>query len=105
MNIDGTGWQSAQRTNTPLDKYTPQLQVEGDKICYVWEESDGNYRQVWTGMMEKAGTGWSAEKRTTSPYGKYDPQLQVAGGKAYYVWHEDHGRTEPIWVAHERVVR
>jgi len=105
MNIDGTGWQSVQRTNTPLDKYTPQLQVEGDKIYYVWEESDGNNRQVWTGVMAKEGTGWSAKKRTTSPYGKYDPQLQVAGGKVYYVWHEDHGRTEPIWVADERVVR
>ena len=105
MNIDGTGWQSVQRTNTPLDKYTPQLQVEGDKIYYVWEESDGNYRQVWTGVMGKEGTGWRPEKRTTSPYGKYDPQLQIAAGKVYYVWHEDHGRTEPIWVAHEMAVR
>ena len=90
---------------TPSTGYQPQFQVSGNKIYYVWEESDGNYRQVWTGMMGKAGTGWSAEKRTTSPYGKYDPQLQVTGGKVYYVWHEDHGRTEPIWVANERVVR
>ena len=101
MNIDGTGWQAVQRTNTPLDKYTPQLQVHGDKICYVWEESDGKYRQVWTAVAKRDGTEWKAQKRTKSPYGKYDPQLQVVRNKIYYVWHEDHGPTEPIWVAIE----
>ena len=103
MNIDGLEWEAVRRTFTPFDKYTPQLQVEGDKIYYVWEESDGKYRQVWTSRVNKDGTGWRAEKRTTSPYGKYDPQFQIIGNKVYYVWHEDHGSTEPIWVAEENL--
>jgi hypothetical protein len=101
MNIDGTRWQSVQGTNTPLDKYTPQLQVQGDKIYYVWEESDGKYRQIWTALTNIDGTGWKVEKRTQSPYGKYDPLFQIVGPKIYYVWHEDHGPTEPIWIAVE----
>ncbi len=103
INIDGTGWQAIQRTSTPFDKYTPQLQVHGEKIYCVWEESDGKCRQIWTAVTNKDGTGWRAEKRTTSPYGKYDPQLQIVGNKIYYVWHEDHGPTEPIWVAIENL--
>jgi hypothetical protein len=101
MNIDGTNWRETQRTNTAFDKYTPQLEVNGDKIYYVWEESDGKYRQIWTAAAKKDGTEWKAQKRTKSPYGKYDPQLQVVGSKIYYVWHEDHGPTEPIWIAIE----
>jgi hypothetical protein len=101
MNVDGTGWQAIQRTIAGFDKYTPQLQVTGEKIYYVWEESDGKYRQIWTAVANKNGTGWGAEKRTTSLYGKYDPQFQIIGNKIFYVWHEDHGSTEPIWVAVE----
>jgi len=75
--------------------------VRGNKIYYVWEESDGKHRQVWTASVNRNGTGWKAEKRTTSPYGKYDPQFQIIGNKIHYVWHEDHGPTEPIWSAIE----
>ena len=101
MNVDGTGWQAIQRTNTPFDKYTPQLQVYDEKIQYVWEESDGRHRQIWTAVANKDGTGWKSEKRTKSPFGKYDPQFQIIGNKIYYVWHEDHGPAEPIWMAVE----
>jgi hypothetical protein len=101
MNVDGNGWQTTKRTASPLDKYTPQLQLHGEKIYYVWEESDGKYRQLWTAVTGKDGTGWGSEKRTRSPYGKYDPQFQIVGNRVYYVWHEDHGPTEPIWVAVE----
>jgi hypothetical protein len=101
MNMDGKGWQAIQRTATPFDKYTPQFQVHGEKIYYVWEESDGKYRQIWTAVTGKDGTRWEGEKRTRSPYGKYDPQFQMVGNRIFYVWHEDHGPTEPIWVAVE----
>jgi hypothetical protein len=101
MNIDGTGWQATKRTISPIDKYTPQLQLHGEKIYYVWEESDGKYRQIWTAVTNKDGAGWKPEKRTTSRYGKYDPQFHIFGNKIYYIWHEDHGPTEPIWVAIE----
>jgi hypothetical protein len=101
MNVNGTRWQAVQRTSTRFDKYTPQLQVYAGKIYYVWEESDGKYRQIWTAVTGKDGSGWGGEKRTRSPYGKYDPQFQIFGNKVYYVWHEDHGPTEPIWVAVE----
>ena len=104
MNIDGSEWQAIQRTDTPFDKYTPKLQSVGDKIYYVWEESDGKYRQIWTTRVNKDGTGWKSEKRTKSSYGKYDPQFQIIGNRIYYVWHEDHGPIEPIWVAEEIVV-
>jgi hypothetical protein len=77
------------------------LQAAGDKIYYVWEESDGKYRQIWTAVTNKDGAGWKPEKRTTSRYGKYDPQFHIFGNKIYYVWHEDHGPTEPIWVSIE----
>jgi len=101
LNIDGSEWQAIQRTTTPFDKYTPQLQVVGDELYYVWEESDGKYRQIWTAVVNKDGTGWRPDKRTKFPYGKYDPQFQIVGKGIYYVWHEDQGAIEPIWVAHE----
>ena len=104
MNIDGSEWRAIQRTENPFDKYTPQLQPVGDKIYYLWEESDGKHRQIWIARVNKDGTGWKSERRTTSPYGKYDPQFQIVGNKIYYVWHEDHGPIEPIWVAEEIVV-
>jgi hypothetical protein len=103
MNLDGTGWKAIQRTNTSFDKYTPQLQVVGDKIYYVWEESDGKHRQIWTAVTNRDGTEWRTEKRTRSPFGKYDPQFQIVGNKIFYVWHEDHGPAEPIWVAIENL--
>jgi hypothetical protein len=99
MKVDGTGWQATKRTTSLFDKYTPQLQLHGEKIYYVWEESDGKYRQLWTAVTGKDGMGWGSEKRTRSLYGKYDPQFQIVGNRVYYVWHEDHGPTEPIWVA------
>jgi hypothetical protein len=105
MKMDGTGWQTIRRTNTPFDKYTPQLQVAGGKIHYVWEESDGKYRQIWTAVTNKDGAGWKPEKRTTSRYGKYDPQFHIFGNKIHYVWHENHGPTEPIWVAVETLTK
>jgi hypothetical protein len=101
MNADGTEWQAIQRTETPFDKYTPRLQSVGDKIYYVWEESDGKHRQIWTAQVNKDGSGWKSGRRTQSPHGKYDPQFQIVGDRIYYVWHEDHGPTEPIWVAEE----
>ena len=103
MNVNGKGWQATQRTTSPFEKYTPQLQVRGNKIYYVWEESDGKYRQISTAVLNKDGTGWKAEKRTKSSFGKYDPQFQIVGNRIYYVWHEDHGQTEPIWVAEESI--
>jgi len=103
MKIDGAEWQVVQRTNSPFDKYTPQLQGVGDKIYYVWEESDGKYRQIWTAVTKKDGAGWKPEKRTTSRYGKYDPQFHIFGNKIHYVWHENHGPTEPIWAAVENL--
>ncbi len=105
MNLDGSEWEAIQRTDTPFDKYTPKLQSVGDKIYYVWEESDGKYRQIWTARVNKDGTGWKSERRTKSPYGKYDPQFQINGNRIYYVWHEDHGPIEPIWVAEEIVAK
>ncbi|NWF53751.1 MAG: hypothetical protein HXY45_03040 [Syntrophaceae bacterium] len=101
MKRDGTGWQATQRTATPFDKYTPQLLLHRERVYYVWEESDGKYRQIWTAWQNQDGTGWEPRKRNQSPFGKYDPQFQIVGGKVYYVWHEDHGPTEPIWVARE----
>ena len=105
MTIDGTGWRAIQRTMAGFDKYTPQLQVAGGQIYYVWEESDGKHRQIWTAVENQDGTGWKAEKRTKSPYGKYDPQFQIVGNKIYYVWHEDHGPKEPIWIAEDFVAK
>ncbi len=105
VNVDGTGWKAVRRTISPFDKYTPQLQIQGDKIFYVWEESDGKHRQIWTAQVNRNGAGWKSEKRTKSPYGKYDPHFQIVGNKIYYVWHEDHGVTEPIWVAEETINR
>ena len=101
MKVDGTGWRATKRTTSPFDKYTPQIQVDNEKIYYVWEESDGKYRQIWTAVTNRDGTEWRSEKRTKSLYGKYDPQFQMVDNKVYYVWHEDHGSTEPVWVAVE----
>jgi hypothetical protein len=104
MNVDGSEWQAIQRTETPFDKYTPKLQSMGDKLYYVWEESDGKHRQIWTAQVNKDGTGCNSKRRTQSPHGKYDPQFQIIGNTIYYVWHEDHGPAEPIWVAEESIV-
>jgi hypothetical protein len=99
MNIDGTGWKEAQRTNTPFDKQFPQIQVVGDRVYYAWNESDGKSRQIWTAVMNLDGTGWNAVKRTSSPFDKFEPQFQLVGGKIYLVWREFDGSHFQIWTA------
>jgi len=99
MNVDGTGWKQVQRTNTPLDKQFPQLQVVGNKIYYTWNESDGKFRQIWTAEMNIDGKGWNATKQTSNPFDKFEPQLQVIGEKMYLVWRESDGSHFQIWTA------
>ena len=64
--------------------FSPQLQVVGDKIYYVWVTNN----QIWRGEMNTDGSGWSATQRTTTATNKWEPQLQVVGDKIYYVWSE-----------------
>ncbi len=47
MNILVISWRETQRINTAFDKYTPQLEVNGDKIYYVWEEDHGSIEPIW----------------------------------------------------------
>jgi hypothetical protein len=105
MKADGTNWDATKRTSSPFEKFEPQLQVLGDRIHFVWRESDGSHFQIWTAIMTCDGTGWQAVKRTNSPYDKHNPQLYLGGRKIYYAWHEDHGPIEPIWVAEEIVAK
>src|SRR4030043_1417676 len=67
MKVDGTGWQTTKRTASPLDKYTPQLQLHGERIYYIWEESDGKYRQLWTAVTGEEGEGRGAAKAARTP--------------------------------------
>ena len=46
MNTDGSGWSAAKRTTSDVDSEFPQLQVVGDKIYYVWDETD-NILVAW----------------------------------------------------------
>jgi hypothetical protein len=100
MNTDGTDWSATWRTTSADLKGTPQLQVVGDKIYYVWDEWDDNcVSQIWTATMNTDGTDWSANKRTTSTDGKYNPQLQVVGDKIYYVLYGWDDGSVSIWTA------
>jgi len=102
MNTNGTGWSATQRTTSVDDLYdntSPQFQVVGTKIYYIWSEGDFTDYQIWTAEMNTNGTGWSATQRTTSAYSKFEPQLQVVGTKIYYVWQESDGSNTQIWTA------
>jgi hypothetical protein len=99
MNTNGTGWSEMQRTTSIHYRDSPQLQVVGDKIYYVWGETDDSYyNQIWSGEMNTDGTGWAATQRTTGNYTKVAAQLQVVGGKIYYVWEQNsNGYDNKIW--------
>jgi|GEM_PF-641966 len=99
MNTDGTGFTATKRTTAASNMVqSPQLEVVGTKIYYVWQQSDGSYVQIWTAEMNTDGTGFAATKRTTSPYDKWGPQMQVEGTKIYFVWDEDDTYRQ-IWTA------
>ena len=80
-------WSATKRTTSAHQKYSPQFQVVGSVIYYVWREMDAAAKyQIWTAVMNTDGSGWVATKRTTSAYSKYEPQLQVVGTVIYYIW-------------------
>jgi uncharacterized repeat protein (TIGR01451 family) len=91
MNTDGTGWEAVQRTDSPTNKSTPQLQVVGSKIYYVWSDvriGDGFQYAICTAMMNTDGSNWTTHYQTTNYNFIGVPQFQAAGNKIYYVWVE-----------------
>ena len=97
MDLDGTNFVATKRTDTEVyNKYTPQLQVVGDKIYYVWREG----REIWTATMDLDGTNFVATKRETNTTDTSYPQFQVVGSTIYYVWLEmDAVPKQQIWTA------
>jgi len=102
MNTDGTGWSANKRTkttDTPSHKstwlITPQLQVVGNKIHYVWVEKDaddGSW-ELWRAELDLGTNTWSIPNNPIRDIGNPDreifvPQLQVVGNKIHYVWVE-----------------
>jgi len=100
MNTNGSDWDAAKRTDSTYEKQRPQLQVEGTKIYYVWQEKSFfpfTFNQIWTADMNTNGSDWSAAERTASSYQKVFPQLQVVDTKIYYTWQEHDGFYNQIW--------
>ena len=81
-DLDGTNWLATQCTTTPYAKYYPQLQIDGKKIYYAWQESDpSGYTQIWTAVSALDGSNWVSSQQTTTPCNKDRPQFQVVNDK------------------------
>ncbi|RJQ25518.1 MAG: hypothetical protein C4589_10980 [Peptococcaceae bacterium] len=85
MNIDGSGFVATKRTTTPNSKYSPQMQVVGSKIYYVWEEH-GSY-DIETAKMNIDGSGLAVTHRENGGYNLH-PQLHVVSDTIHYVWRQ-----------------
>lgn len=77
-----------QLTTTDFDKAKVQIQISGDKIYYVWQETDGSNTQIWTAVSDLDGENFTATKQTTDANNRVNPRLQVFEGKVYYVYQE-----------------
>jgi hypothetical protein len=88
-------------SETAYDKTSPQLQVLGTRVYYVWCENDGSYDQIWTAMLNLDLTDLKAleRKRTSGAFDKKYPQLQSHGEKIHYIWSQDDGSNSQIWTA------
>jgi hypothetical protein len=63
MNIlDGTGWNSTQRTSDGGSKHHPQMQIAGDSLWCIWRQQTGSYWQHWLGSMNIDGSNWSDQQ-------------------------------------------
>jgi len=72
--------------------HSPQMQVVGRKIHYVWIGRDSNgFNQIFTGVYNISKNQFSTQQRTFTQYWKAEPRMQVVGNKIYYVWYEKDG--------------
>lgn len=65
MNKDDTIWTATKRTDTPIDKWRPEIAVVGGKTYLTWWEGDG----AWTGGQIFTGTIGSNIVSKSSSYG------------------------------------
>jgi hypothetical protein len=90
-------WSAKQTSGFGWIAFSPQLQVVGNKIYYVFECSwTFPKRQICTAEANTELTGWNSGMLIdlNGPdfnYNKYYPQLQVVGNKIYYVYIQNYG--------------
>jgi len=77
-----------QLTTDSNSKLSPQIQIVGSIIYYVWVQWDGSNNQVWFATSDLDGSNFVSVKLTTSSKSKDTPQLSVVGSIIYYVWPE-----------------
>ena len=101
-DLDGSNFSKTKKTTSTVSKQSPQLEVVGNKIHYVWHESDGSKMQIWTAIMDIDGGNWYATKKTTSAYNKRYSQLHVVGDELiHYVWSGYDGSYYQIWTSED----
>lgn len=85
-NIDGSGWETMQRTSQREGLGVEQafnIQVVKDRIYYAYPQKDEkNEWQLWTASSNLDGSDFRAVQRTTK--GGWIPYFQVVGDKIYY---------------------
>lgn len=85
MNIDGSGWETVQRTTTEYLRQNPQ----SDALEYVWRENDDDgYLQIWTGTLLSPPTNVAATD------GAYTDKVVITwtksiGATDYQVYRDD----------------
>lgn len=99
--IDGTGWQSIQRTSTKGQydvEQTRNIQVVGNKVYYAFPMKNKNGKwQLWTATSNLDGSSWRAIHETKDGgYGGLIPDFQVSGGKIYYIFVSSASKDEAI---------
>ena len=94
-NLDGTGWSSTDQGGVIYAKW-PDLDVEGDKIYYVWSTYQGGYKALYTAYSNKDGTGWNYRKRHDYDV-YYYPQVEVYGDTVYYAYIYQYGTHPDLW--------
>ena len=91
MNKDGTDWVATKRTDTPVDKWRPEIKVVGSKIYLIWWEGSRSWTggPLYTGTIgcnivaksSSYGLGMD-ENRTISGYINNQPYLTQTGNSA-----------------------
>jgi hypothetical protein len=107
-DLESRSFVATQRTTTdPISdvdvywKASPQMQVVGNKIYYVWMDYDevgsDHYYRIWTASLDLSNDQFTIDGNTyrrqvEDSYAviQSPPEMQVVGNAIYYVWIEEY---------------
>jgi len=101
MDTDGSSWVATKHTSTLIYNYSPQLDISGSTIYYVYYGRDADKKwNIFIATSDLDGSGWSTTQKTTEERSQGYPQLQVVDDIIYYCWEgQDAAYDYYLWTA------